>query len=90
MSEQRVLIIKTIYQNGSSVLQTQRKLHDSFGQNHIPHKTTILHIVKNFETRRIADVLKFGRPHSARTAENITTVRDSVAENLKTSVRCHA
>jgi len=59
-------------------------LHDSFGQNHIPHKTTILHIVKNFETRHIADVLKFGRPRSARTAENIATVRDNVAENPET------
>jgi len=52
-SEQRVLVIKTFYQNGSSVVQTQRKLRDFFSQNHIPHKTTILHIVKNFETRYI-------------------------------------
>jgi len=36
--EQRVLIIKTFYQNESSVVQTQRKLRDPFGQNHIPHK----------------------------------------------------
>jgi len=55
--EQRVLVIKTFYQNRSSVVQTQRKLRDSFGQNHISHKTIILYIVKNFETRYIvADV----------------------------------
>jgi len=37
--EQRVLVIKTFYQNGFSVVQTPQKLRDYFGQNHIPHKT---------------------------------------------------
>jgi len=55
--EQRILVIKTFYQNGSSVVQTQRKLRDSFGQNHIQPKI-ILHIVKNFKTQYIADVPK--------------------------------
>jgi len=88
--EQRILVIKIFYQNESSVVQTQRKLRDSFDQNRIQHKTTILHIMKNFETRYIADVPKSGRPRSARTAENIATVRDSVAENPETLVRCRA
>jgi len=90
MPEQCVLVIKTFYQNRSSVVQTQIKLCDSFGQNHIPHKTSILHIVKNFETWYIADVLKSGKPHKAPTAENIGTVRDSVVKNLETSVRRRA
>jgi len=51
---------------------------------------TILHIVKNFETRYTADMPKSGRPRNARSREQFATVRDSVAENLETSIRRRA
>jgi len=68
----------------------QRKLRDSFGQNHILHNTAILHIMKNIETRYITDVPKSRRPYSARIVENIAIMRDGVAENSETSIRRRA
>ncbi|CAK9833779.1 hypothetical protein ANTRET_LOCUS10412 [Anthophora retusa] len=90
--QQRVIVVKIYYQNQSSVVQTQRRLRDIFGRNYVPSKSTILRIIKNFETLfTVADRPKSGRPRSPQSNEkNIESVKSSVAENPETSIKRRA
>lgn len=89
--QQRCMIIKTFYQNGSSIVKTRRKLRDFFGLHHIPSKSTVQRVIKNFETRyTLQDLPKPGRARTARTPQNIATVRQNVEACPETSVRRRA
>ncbi|KOC67852.1 Putative uncharacterized protein FLJ37770 [Habropoda laboriosa] len=91
LTPQQRVVVKIYYQYQSSVVQIQRGLRDIFGRNHVPSKSTILRVIKNFETLfTAADRPKSDRPPSARSNENIESVKNSVAENPETSVRRRA
>ncbi|KAI8123095.1 hypothetical protein CVS40_6188 [Lucilia cuprina] len=62
---QRVLIVKTFYQNQSSITVTMRKLREIFGETNVPTKRTILRVVNDFEEEGLS-------------AENITAAQESV------------
>lgn len=88
---QRVLIVKTFYQNQSSITVTMRKLREIFGRNNVPTKRTIYRVVNDFEERgSVGDRPKHGPQRTARSAENITAAQESVQNNPSTSIRRRA
>ena len=50
--EQCVYIVKTYFENGSSVVRTYRAIRDYFGVQNRPSEKTIRNIVHKFETTR--------------------------------------
>lgn len=88
---QRVLIVKTFYQNQSSITVTMRKLREIFGRNNVPTKRTIYRVVNDFEERgSVSDRPKHRPQRTARSAENITAAQESVQNNPSTSIRRRA
>ena len=87
--QQRVKVIQTYYENGRSNQNAYRALRDFFfGQFKRPNVRTIRKIVQTFEqTGSVGDVKTPMHARTARTAENIAAVRDSVAEEPSTSTR---
>lgn len=89
--EQRVKVIQAYYGNGRSNQTAYRVLRETFGQFNRPNVRTIGKIVAKFEqTGSVGDVKTPVRARTARTAENIAAVRDSVAEQPSTSTRRRA
>ena len=89
--QQRVKVIQTYYENGRSNQNAYRALRDFFGQFDRPNVRTIAKIVEKFEqTGSVEDVRTPVHARTARTAENIAAVRDSVAEEPSTSTRRRA
>ncbi|KAL7631744.1 UNVERIFIED_CONTAM: hypothetical protein RMT77_017953 [Armadillidium vulgare] len=79
--EQRVKVIQAYYENGRSNQNAYRALRDFFGQFNRPNVPTIGKILKKFEqTGSVGDLKRPVHARTARTAENIAAVRDSVAE----------
>ena len=86
--EQRVKVIQAYYENGRSNQNAYRALREFFGQFNRPNVRTIGKIVHKFEqTGSVGDVKRPAHARTARTAENIATIRDSVAEEPSTSTR---
>ena len=89
--QQRVKVIQTYYENGRSNQNAYRALRDFFDQFDRPNVRTIAKIVEKFEqTGSVEDVRTPVHARTARTAENIAAVRDSVAEEPSTSTRRRA
>ena len=87
-TNQRVLVVKTFYQNQSSITVTLRKLRQILGRNNVPTKATVYRIVREFEERgTVADRPKLGPRRTVATPENIAAVQESVAESPTTSIR---
>ena len=81
---QRFLIVKTFYRNQSSTTVTMRKLCEIFGTNNVPTRRAIY---RSFEERgTVADRPKPGPHRTAKSAENITAVQESVQNNPSTSI----
>lgn len=77
--------------NGRSNQNAYRALRDFFGQFNRPNVRTIGKIVQKFEqTGSVGDMKTPVHARTARTAENIAAVRDSVAEEPSTSTRRRA
>ena len=84
--EQRVKVIQAYYENGRSNQNAYRALRDFFGQFNRPNERTIEKIMQKFEhSWSVGDVKTPVHARTARTAENIAAVRDSVAEEPSTS-----
>jgi len=49
-NKQRIQIVKTYYQNYESGTETVRRLRVIFGRNEAPNKSTVLRLIKKFET----------------------------------------
>lgn len=89
--EQRVLIVKHYYQNGESLIATIRKVRPIFGRNNVPNSSTVKRIIEKFEnTGSVSDVKHTTRARRGRSEQNITAVRESVAESPGTSIRHRA
>ncbi|KAI8115008.1 hypothetical protein CVS40_12678 [Lucilia cuprina] len=88
---QCVLIVKTFYQNQSSITVTMRKLREIFGRNNVSTKRSIYRVVNDFEERRsVGDRPNHGPQRIARSAKNITAAQESVQNNPSTSTRRRA
>ncbi|KAE9543791.1 hypothetical protein AGLY_002021 [Aphis glycines] len=77
--EQRVLIVKTHYQNGEHYAVTVRKLRTILGHHNAPNESTVRRLIKKFEESGSTQDKKIsGRPRSGRSEANVTVVHDSV------------
>lgn len=89
--EQHVQMIKLYYQNECSIVKTLRALRPFYGRRGGPSKSTIQRLVAKFEaTGSVNDQPTRVRTRNARSAENITTVRESVQENPRQSIHRRA
>ena len=85
--EQHVQIMKLYYENGSSVRATYRALRPFYGRNDRPAESTIRRLVAKFESTGSVNVQPPRvRARSARSAENIAAVRQSVQDNPRLSI----
>lgn len=86
--KQRVSIVKTYYENGSSISNTRRKLCQEFGLKNVPSINCIRNVIMKFEEFGVVtDIPKCGRPQNVRIPENIAKVRESVESNPGISIR---
>lgn len=84
-------MIKLYYQNECSIVKTLRALRPFYGRRGGPSKSTIQRLVAKFEaTGSVNDQPTRVRTRNARSAENITTVRESVQENPRQSIHRRA
>jgi len=75
----RVQIVKTYYQNHESGAETVKQLRSIFGRNEASNKTTVLQLIKKFETTgSVASVKSPGRNRTQRNAQQIAVVQQSV------------
>ena len=87
-SEQRVLIVKTFYENGECVTYTVRKLRNIFGRNKAPCDFTVRRLLTKFETTGLVLSVKSpGRKRSCRTEEHFILVLKRAAVSLEKSIR---
>jgi hypothetical protein len=87
-TEQRVLIVKTFYQNGESATQTVRTLRTNLGRNEAPNESTVRRLMTKFQTTgSVATAKPPGRNRSRRTEQQIAVVRDSVTLSPGKSIR---
>lgn len=87
-TEQRVKIIQTYYENGRSNVRTFRALREYFGIQNRPSRQAITNVVQKFE--RNGSVLNIKTPQRVRpvrSEENVANIRESVAQEPKTSIR---
>jgi len=84
--EQRVQTIKFYYQNQCSVRETFRALHDFYPRHNRHAGSTIRRLAKFESTGSINNQPTPVRRRNARSAENITAVRESVRENPRRSI----
>lgn len=86
--EQRVLIVKTHYQNGEHYAVTVRKLRTILGYHNAPNESTVRRLIKKFEESGSTQDKKIsGRPRSGRSEANVTVVHDSVTVSPRKSCR---
>jgi len=84
--EQCVQIIKFYYQNQCSVRETFHALRDFYPRHNRPAESTIRRLVVKFESTGSINNQPTVRCRNARSAENITAVRESVRENPRRSI----
>lgn len=85
--EERVLIVKTHYKNGECYAETVRRLRAILGRNRAPTASTVLRLIKKFEsTGSVGTVKSPGRNRIVRTEQNIAVVQDSVAVSPQKSL----
>ncbi|KAJ4441248.1 hypothetical protein ANN_11099 [Periplaneta americana] len=67
---QRVLIVKTFYQNGESYAATVRRLRAILGRNEAPNESTVPRLMKKFfETGSTENLKSPGRRRSGRSEQ---------------------
>lgn len=87
-TEERVKIVEFFFESQKSVVSTQRKFRRHFHKRNAPARTTIMAIVRRFQTSgSIDDQKRTGRPLTARTETNKRRVSRSVRRKLETSIR---
>ena len=92
--EHRVFAVEQFFRNNDSVVTVQRLFRRQFSaarDGAIPDHNTILRWVESFRTT--GSVMKrtsTGRPRTARTPENVESLRKSVIERPRRSTRCRA
>ncbi|KZC05545.1 hypothetical protein WN55_04485, partial [Dufourea novaeangliae] len=84
--ERRVKIVKTFYQNDSSIRVILCKLLQDFDGNNVPK----INKIRTFKTKfkqcgYVKDMPRSGRVRIIRTSENIEKVRGSLTQNPETS-----
>lgn len=85
---ERVKIVQLYYENGRSTRHVFRALRGIYGPHNRPTERTIRKTVEKFETQfSLLDNIRPIRPHSARSAENIAAVAESVREDRTESIR---
>lgn len=86
--EQRVLVVKTYYQNGESATATVRKLRPIMGRRDVPKESTVRRLMTKFEeTGSLEDVKTPERSRSRRSLFNQELVFDNVLVSPQKSVR---
>lgn len=85
--EQHVQIVKTYYENHSSVRATFRALRQFYGAIGRPAESTIRRLINKFEaTGSVNNQPTPTRRRNVRSAQNVAAVRDSVRENPRQSI----
>jgi transposase len=86
--EQRVKIVEIYFQNGRSIILTQRAYRRHLNVRNGPSVTMIRKLMQRLEeTGSLMNLPHTGRPRSARKEENIEEVRASIEEEPQTSTR---
>ncbi|KAF2883420.1 hypothetical protein ILUMI_22754 [Ignelater luminosus] len=86
--QRRILIVEHYFKNGETLTATIGKLRPIFDNQNVPSASTMKSIIKKFEeTGLITDVKPSMRVRLGRSGENITAVRQNVAECPGTSIR---
>ncbi|KAB7495301.1 hypothetical protein Anas_10976 [Armadillidium nasatum] len=75
--QQRALVIKTYYETGSSIVETQKKLSSYFGVHYVNKANQILHALYT-----LREFSKPGRLRTRRARQNLFTVRENNNENV--------
>uniref|UniRef100_A0A8D9BNJ8 DUF4817 domain-containing protein n=1 Tax=Cacopsylla melanoneura TaxID=428564 RepID=A0A8D9BNJ8_9HEMI len=89
LSEQRLLIVKTFYQNNESIVLTLKSLRSIFIRQNCPNSTSICRLVCKFESTylfSLSDVPVPMRQRSARNGANIAVERESIRNNPNQSI----
>ena len=87
-TEQRVKIIEFYFENGRSIVATQRSYMRNFNVRHPPSRPAIMNLVARFqEYGSVSDKPRSGRGRSVRTRENTEAAKRSIEENPTTSTR---
>ena len=85
--EPRISIVKSFYQNGSSVLATRRKFVNVYGTRNGVATSSISDLITKFGT--VHDIRKgnVGPPKTVTTEETVAKVQDLISNNPTTSSR---
>ena len=87
-TEQRVKIIEFYFENGRSIVATQRSYMRNFNVRHPPSRPAIMNLVARFQEHgSVSDRSRSGRGRSVRTRENTEAARRSIEENPTTSTQ---
>ena len=79
-TEQRVKIIEFYFENGRSIVATQRSYMRNFNVRHPPSRPAIMNLVARFqEYGSVSDKPRSGRGRSVRTRENTEAAKRTVA-----------
>lgn len=89
--QQRYQIVEIYFSNGKSVRRTHRALHNIYGKNKTPSETTIYQTIEKLRTTyTLLDAKPLTRQKSVRSDENITAVKENLAESPHLSIRQRA
>ena len=90
-TKQLTKIIELYFENHCSIILTQKAYRRHYNVRQAPNQSTIDRLVKRFQQQgSVSDLPQTGRQRSVRTAENVSLVEDSIAENPDTSTRRRA
>ena len=90
-TKQLTKIIELYFENHCSIILTQKAYRRHYNVRQAPNQSTIDRLVKRFRQQgSVSDLPQTGRQRSVRTAENVSLVEDSIAENPDTSTRRRA
>lgn len=85
--QQRIEIVKIHYKYGANFAETVRSVRRVFGRYESPSRRAIVKLITKFEQNgQVTNVKLPVRTRSARSAENIAAVAESVAENPGLSI----
>lgn len=86
--QQRLQIVQIYFSNGKSLKQTHKALCEIYSENDCPTEHTIERIVEKLRTTfTLLDPKPVQRQKTARSDDNITAVRESLAEDPNLSIR---
>lgn len=89
--EERAEIVILFIKNNESVISTQRNFRRKYPHRPAPTGKTIRRLCQQFRrSGTTADARHIGRPRTGRSIENIRRVRESIAEDPRTSTERRA